>query len=118
VHRLRLASPAAWATAAGALLALSTVALVWLSVLARQPGNVIIALAIGVPSAGVGVLVARRQPGNPLGWIFLAMAACLILSSVGGDYAYLAYRLGHHLPLGGAALVLYELRPSLSWEWL
>jgi hypothetical protein len=34
------------------LLALSTVTLNWLSVLSRQPGNGIIALVIGVPSAG------------------------------------------------------------------
>jgi hypothetical protein len=102
-------SPSAWAAAAGLLLALFSVALVWLSVLARQPGNGIIALVIGVPSAGVGVLVARRQPGNPLGWIFLAVAACLILSSVGGDYAVLVYRSGRHLPLGETALALYEL---------
>jgi hypothetical protein len=108
-HRPRLASPSAWATAAGVLLVLFTVALAWLSVVARQPGNGIFALVIGVPSAGVGVVVARRQPGNPLGWIFLAIAACLILASVGGDFAYLAYRLGHHLPLGAVALVLYEL---------
>ncbi len=109
MHRPWLASAPSWASVAGVFLALFTVALVWLSVLARQPGNGIIALVIGVPSAGVGVVVARRQPGNPLGWIFLALAACLILSSVGGDYAYLAYRLGHHLPLGRAALALYEL---------
>ena len=107
--RRRLASRPAWAAAAGVLLALFTAALVWLSVLARQPGNGVIALAIGVPSAGVGTVVARRQPGNPLGWLFLAIAAGLILSSVGGDYAVLAYRLGHHLPLGVAALLLYEL---------
>jgi hypothetical protein len=86
VHR-PLHSPSAWAAAAGLFLALFSVALVWLSVLARQPANGVIALVIGVPSAGVGVVVARRQPGNPLGWIFLAVAACLILSSVGGDYA-------------------------------
>jgi len=49
--------------------------LVWLSVLARQPGNGIIALVIGVPSGAVGVIVARRQPANPLGWLFLALAA-------------------------------------------
>jgi hypothetical protein len=85
------------------------VALGWLSVAADQPGNGIIALVIGVPSAGVGVAVARRQPANPLGWIFIAIAACLILSSVGGDYAYLVYRLGHHLRLGVAALLLYQL---------
>jgi hypothetical protein len=64
---------------------------------------------IGVPSGAVGVVVARRQPDNPLGWLFLAIAACLVLSSVGGDYAFYVYRLGHRLPLGAAGLVLYEL---------
>jgi hypothetical protein len=107
-RRPRRARPPAWAVT-GALLALSMVVLGWLSVAARQPGNGIIALVIGVPSAGVGVVVARRQPANPLGWLFVAIAACLILSSVGGDYAYLVYRLGHHLPLGVAGLLLYQL---------
>jgi hypothetical protein len=109
VHRSRLVSPRVWAAVAGVLLALSTVALVWLSVLARQPGNGIVALVIGVPSVGVGVVVARRQPSNPIGWTFLVIAGCLILSSAGGDYAILAYRLGHHFPLGLAALLLYQL---------
>ena len=109
VHRSRLASAAAWAAVAGVLLALLTVTLVVLSVVSRQPGNGIIALVIGVPSAAVGVVVARRQPGNPLGWIFVAIAACLILSSVGGDYAYLIYRHGYHLPLGVVGVLLYQL---------
>jgi hypothetical protein len=109
VHRPRRPPARAWAAAAEVLLALSTVALVALSVLPGQSGNGIFALVIGVPSAGVGVVVARRQPGNPLGWIFLAIAGCLILSSAGGDYAYLIYRLGHHLPLGVAGLLLYQL---------
>ena len=98
----------AWAVA-GVLLALFSVALVWLSVLTRQPGNGIIALVIGLPSGAVGVVVARRQPTNPLGWVFVAIAACLILSSVGGDYAFFVYRLGHHGPLGVAGLLLYQL---------
>jgi hypothetical protein len=106
--RFRLASPSAWAVA-GLLLALFTVVLMWLSVLSGQLGNGIVALVIGVPSAGVGVVVARRQPANPLGWLLLVIAACLILSSVGGDYALLAYRLGYHLPLGVAAILLYQL---------
>jgi hypothetical protein len=101
-------SPPAWA-AAGLLLALFSVALVWLSVLSGQPGNGVLSLVIGIPSAAVGVLVARRQPGNPIGWVVLAVAACLILSSAGGDYAFLVYRSGHHLPLGAVALVLYQL---------
>ncbi len=98
-----------WVMVIGALLAVSAAALAWLSVTAHQPGNGIIALVIGIPSAGVGLVVARRQPANPIGWIFLVIAACLILSSVSGDYAFLIYRLGHHLPLGVLGLALYEL---------
>jgi len=104
-----LGSPGTWVVVIGALLAVATVALAWLSVLARQPGNGVIALVIGVPSAGVGLVVARRLPANPIGWLLLVIAGCLIFSSVGGDYAFLSYRLGHHLPLAVPGLVLYAL---------
>jgi hypothetical protein len=77
-------------------------------VASHQPANGVVALVIGVPSAAVGVVVARRQPGNPLGWLFVAIAACLILSTDGGDYAILAYRLGYHLPFGAVAELLYQ----------
>jgi hypothetical protein len=68
-----------------------------------------VALVIGVPCAGVGLVVARRQPANPLGWLFLVIAVCLFLSTVGGDYAVADYELGHHLPLGAAGLALDPL---------
>jgi hypothetical protein len=106
-HRWR--SPGTWAVVSGALLMVATVILAWLSVASRQPGNGAIALVIGVPSAGVGLVVARRMPANPLGWLLLVIAGSLILSSVGGDYAILVYRMGHHLPLGLPGLVVYEL---------
>jgi hypothetical protein len=64
-------TPAAPRRVALALLAaLALVALLAtlpLSLLSRQLGNGIVAVVIGVPCAAVGVLVARRQPGNPLG---------------------------------------------------
>jgi hypothetical protein len=50
-------------------------------------GNLAIAAVIGVPCAAVGWLVARRQPGNPLGWLILVIAVCLFLSTDGGEYA-------------------------------
>jgi len=53
---------------------------------------------------------ARRQPRNAIGWLFLAAAACLFLSTDGGGYAILTYPLGHHLPLGPLGLVLGQLR--------
>ena len=55
------------------------------------------------------MVVARRQPGNPLGWLFLAIALCLFVANDGGDYSYFVYRLGHHLPFGPAALALDQL---------
>jgi hypothetical protein len=77
-----------------------------LTVVSGQLGNGIVAVVIGIPCAGVGFLVARRQPGNPLGWLFLAAAICLFISNDGADYAYVIYRLGHHLPFGPVGLVL------------
>ena len=66
-------------------------------------------MVIGIPCAAVGVLVARRQPGNPLGWLFLMTGSLLFVSNDAGDYSYYVYRLGHRLPFGPAALVIDQL---------
>jgi predicted permease len=98
----------------GAVAALSFAAMIALTLLSRQLGNGVIAAGIGVPCAAVGVVVVRRQPDNPLGWLFLVIGICLFLSSDGGDYAILGYRLGHHLALGPMGLALDEIwGPSL-----
>ena len=104
VRRFALISPAVWVAVLGGLAALSLVATLPLSLLARQFGDGIVAVVIGIPCAGVGVLVARRQPGNPLGWLFLVAASCLFLATDGGDYASLVYRHGYRLPLGAVGL--------------
>jgi hypothetical protein len=93
----------------GVLAGVSLAVMVPLSLLSHQVGNTVVALVIGVPCAGVGLVVARRQPGNPLGWLFLVIAVCLFLSTVGGDYAVVDYKLGYHLPLGAAGLALDPL---------
>jgi hypothetical protein len=80
-----------------------------LSFLSGQIFNGAVPLVIGLPCAGVGTLVARRQPRNPIGWLFLVIAACLFVSTDGSDYAFLGYRLGHHLALGPAGLALGQL---------
>jgi len=112
VRRFAPTSPAIWVAVLGGLAVLSLVAMVPLSLLARQFGDGIVAVVIGIPCAGVGVLVARRQPGNPLGWLFLVTADCLFLATDGGDYASLAYRHGHHLPLGPVGLACDGLWPA------
>src|SRR5207249_10613514 len=80
----------------------------------HQLDSGVIAAVIGVPCAAVGMVVTRRQRENPLGWLFLVIGVCLFLSTIGADYAALAYRLGHRLPFGPAALVLDDIwGPSL-----
>ena len=114
-RRFRLGSPRAWARALGALTALSFAAAIPLSLLSHQLDSGVIAAVIGVPCAAVGMVVTRRQRENPLGWLFLVIGVCLFLSTVGADYAVLAYRLGHRLPFGPVALALDQLwGPSLD----
>jgi hypothetical protein len=94
----------------GVLAALSFAAAVPLSLLSHQMDNGLIAAVIGVPCAAVGSLVTRRQPGNPIGWLFLVTGIFIFLSTAGGDYGYYVYRLGHHLPLAGAGLATQVLQ--------
>jgi hypothetical protein len=85
----------------------------------------------------VGVVVARHQPGNPVGWILLSAMLLFLLSHDAGSYAVLHYRLGHHgLPLAPAAVLVAPLwvlavalfplvillfpdgRLPRSWQWV
>jgi hypothetical protein len=103
------------ATVLGATILLLAAALVGLSFLARKPGYPLQPLMIAIPSAAVGVLVARRQPRNPNGWLLLGIAVAILLSTGAGVYSVLVYRLGRDLPLGPLGLVVYQLwSPALA----
>jgi uncharacterized membrane protein YhaH (DUF805 family) len=55
----------------------------------------------------VGVLVARRQPRNPIGWILLVFVVLFMLASDSGYHAVYGYSLGHHrLPFAAAAVLV------------
>jgi len=55
--------------------------------------------------AGVGVVVARHEPGNPVGWLLGGVAVTVLLQQVLRLYSVLDYREhGGALPLGGAVL--------------
>jgi hypothetical protein len=95
-----------WSVVLGGIAVALLAAMVPLSVLAQLLGEGIVALVIGVPCMAVGFIVARRQPHNPLGWLFLVIAIFLFVPTVGGDYAYLNYVLGHHLPFAAAGLAV------------
>ena len=114
-RRFRLASPRT-ALALGILFAVVALALVPLSLLAKQSPQVNGGEALGaVPFGVVGFVLAWRVPRNPIGWLFLAIGICLLLSIDSGFYAVISYPLGRHLPLGPAALFLYELwGPAIS----
>jgi hypothetical protein len=59
-----------------------------------------------LPIAAVGFVVARHRPRNPIGWLLIATAASAFVTADAALYVWLVYRLGHHLPLGPAALLL------------
>ena len=62
---------------------------------------------VALPFAVVGFIVARRQPRNVIGWLLLALALSLVVSSDAAEYSLLAYRQGHHgLPLARLAVFL------------
>ncbi len=71
------------------------------------PRNVLVPGTLVVAFGGVGVVVARRQPHNRLGWLLLGSLFALGLGGIAAFYAVLDYRLGHHgLPLAPVAVVL------------
>jgi hypothetical protein len=55
--------------------------------------------------AGVGVVVARFQRRNPIGYLLLGAALCFLITLDAGGYATLVYPEHRHLPLGAVALV-------------
>jgi hypothetical protein len=85
-----------------------------LAALIHQATFLNIATGIPIPLvyAAVGVIVARHQPRNPVGWILIAFVVLFLLPVDAGYYATLRYHFGHPgLPLGQAALVVTSLWP-------
>jgi hypothetical protein len=103
--RSRIAVPALGIAA----LALA-VAVVPLDVLSRQ-GSPAEPLVAAASFMAVGLVVARRRPRNPMGWLLAAIGILILLTVAGGYYAVLVYRLRDRLPLGPLALVL-----DVFWE--
>jgi hypothetical protein len=87
---------------------------VTLGIVTRDPwpsedGLVIIVLAVG---ATVGLVILRSQPGNAVGWLFLATALAGLADTVAREYLVLDYRQhGGTLPLGGIAV---EVRGGMA----
>ena len=117
VRGARLASPVVATVLGGVVLALAAATLTLVSLVRQMtvhhigPG-----IAIVLVYAGVGVVVARRQPRNPTGWLLIIFVLLYVLGAAATNYAVLAYRLGYHgLPLAPVALLLATLSaPSFA----
>ncbi len=108
----RLASPVlAWLLAVLTVVLLAGCAVLSAATHELTFGRYWTSVLVIVPVTAAGLLVAARQPGNPIGWIFLGEATLASLGSAAGQYAVLAYPMGHHLPWGPAAVLL-----ALYWS--
>ena len=93
--------------ALGGFTAVAVAAGIVLTILARDlrasfDGVLLMIIAI---VAAVGLVVARRQPSNPIGWMLLVASAFFAAYAVAVLYAVLDYhRHGGRLPLGRVAL--------------
>jgi hypothetical protein len=139
-RRLRASSPGPADTLAAVAAAL-LIAFVALTILSRDlrvsddGTSGVIALSF----AAVGVVVARHQPRNLIGWILIGTAIATLLATDAELYTVLSYRGGHGgLPLGPAAafwantfwplgfvvgtpaLILFPdgRLPSPRWRWV
>jgi hypothetical protein len=111
-RRPRQVSPESLAALGTGVILLLVAAAVPLAILAHQNpvADAGSSIAIGVPCAAVGYVVARRQPRNPLGWFMIAVGAGFVLANDAGLYSIADYRLHHGgLPLGWVAVLLQPL---------
>jgi hypothetical protein len=116
VRRFR-AGPSALAWGLGGAVLVLAAAAVVLSALAGQLSiDITAGVVIVLTFAGVGLVIARRQPGNPIGWIMVVFTLVYVLGAAANYYAVLYYRLGHRgLPLAALALLLSAVQaPSFA----
>jgi hypothetical protein len=120
-HRSRLASPMT-AALVGVVSLLSAFGLVavefFVPGVASPTGSASVVtgttwLVFGLAFTAVGVVVARREPQNPMGWLLLGAALAIQVGSEAPAYAYVDYK-SHHgsLPLGHVAVLL-----SAAWSY-
>jgi hypothetical protein len=95
----RLASPVVVAAGLGALGLALLAAWATLTALTRdvQVSRDGAAVVFAVGTGLLGLLVARRQPQNPEGWLLLGLGLAVLAVLDSGLYAVLAYRVHHGL---------------------
>ena len=140
-RRWRWASPRT-AAIVGAVALVLTLATIPTSILVARatssgPGGFAFFLVFALAFAGVGVVVARREPRNPIGWLLVGASLAMSAGNVGPEYAYLDYTVHHgRLPLGAVGVLFSQAwvysfmllpliilffpdgRPGPRWRWL
>jgi len=95
------------AVALGVVAFVLNVAALVLIASANETAPQLVRLAGLLPTVAVGMLVAVRRPGNPLGWLLLGCGVLFSLQEGSVAYSILDYRLHHGtLPLGRLAIAL------------
>jgi hypothetical protein len=109
----RLASPTA-AAAVGLAAMLVPFAAIPLTILVHltslsDASSTATYLVFGESFAAVGLVVARREPHNVIGWLLLGASLAMTLGTISPQYAYLDYKIHHGgLPLGPIAVLLSQ----------
>jgi hypothetical protein len=114
--RARLGPRLAWSTfAAGVVLIAGTFVLESLNhrLSGHDAANGYSAVVVVLTFAGVGALVASRQPANPLGWIFCGIGVLQALNMFGDGYARYAVVTHPGALPGGEVLAWLK-----EWCWI
>ena len=115
VARARRASRPPWPPAAIALAVLVVALLAATAYIGPKTGPSTIAAAIGgfalvlmfLILAAVGLVVARFQCRNPIGYLLLGAAVCFLITLNSGGYVMLVYHQHDRLPLAAVAQLLF-----------
>ena len=103
----RLASPSA-ATVLGTIAATFAAAAVIMSLFDHQASSAGIVLIPTTVFAAVGVVVARRQPANPIGWLLIFVALFENMFDFSAAYVTFDHWLGHELSWSSFTALWFE----------
>jgi hypothetical protein len=100
----------------GAVVVLAAADVVLIALAGQLSIRITAGVVIVLTFAGVGLVIARRQPGNPIGWMMVVFTLMYVLGSAASYYAVLFYGLGHRgLPLAALAGLLGSVEvPSFA----